>query len=183
MGKVESGTIYPGLKVTVMPTRQQFKIDSVWAGEDTLVKKAEPGENVLIKLSGATIDDVFKGCVICTSPPCRAVDKIIAQVGLMDMPENQKIFTAGFQSIFHSHTLAEECSVVKLFETTNSKGQVNKDPHFASIGMKCVCMIQLTRTISCEVFDDFPFLGRFTLRTEGKTVAIGKIIKLPPKKE
>jgi peptide chain release factor subunit 3 len=183
MGKVESGTIYPGLKVIVMPTRQQFKIDSVWSGEDTLVKKAEPGENVLIKLSGATTDDVFKGCVICTNPPCRAVDKIIAQVGLMDMPENQKIFTAGFQSIFHAHTLAEECNVVKLFETTNARGQVNKEPRFASIGMKCICMIQLNRTISCEVFDEFPFLGRFTLRTEGKTIAIGKIIKLPPKKE
>jgi len=33
-----------------------------------------------------------------------------------------------------------------------------------------------------ETYDDYPFLGRFTLRTEGKTIAIGKIKKLPPKK-
>ncbi|CAN0197985.1 unnamed protein product [Laminaria digitata] len=27
-----------------------------------------------------------------------------------------------------------------------------------------------------EAFDEMPHLGRFTLRTEGKTIAIGKIL-------
>ena len=33
--------------------------------------------------------------------------------------------------------------------------------------------------ISSNEFSDFPQLGRFTLRDEGKTVAIGKVMKLP----
>ncbi|KAL2940392.1 Eukaryotic peptide chain release factor GTP-binding subunit [Bienertia sinuspersici] len=33
--------------------------------------------------------------------------------------------------------------------------------------------------ICVEKFSDFPQLGRFTLRTEGKTVAVGKITELP----
>jgi peptide chain release factor subunit 3 len=49
--------------------------------------------------------------------------------------------------------------------------------------MTVVCMIELARTVPCETYDDYPFLGRFTLRTEGKTCAIGIIKKLPPKKE
>jgi peptide chain release factor subunit 3 len=44
-------------------------------------------------------------------------------------------------------------------------------------------MIEVHRTVPVETYHDAPFLGRFTLRTEGKTIAIGKIVKLPPKKE
>lgn len=182
MGKVESGVIRPGMKVTVMPTRRQFKVDSVWANEDP-VTLARPGENVLIKLNNCGTEDILKGFVICSDPPCRAVDKLICQIGVMDMPDNCKILTNGFEAMFHSHTCEEECTVVKLFETTNSKGQVNKNPRFANIGMKVICMIQLARTVPVETFEDYPFLGRFTLRTEGKTIAIGKVNKLPPRKE
>jgi len=32
----------------------------------------------------------------------------------MDMPDNAKIFTAGFEAMFHAHTCEEECTVVKI---------------------------------------------------------------------
>lgn len=182
MGKVESGVVRPGMKVTVMPTRNTYKVDSVWANEDP-VSAARPGENVLVKLSGAGLEDVRKGFVICSNPPCRAVDKIICKIAITDMPENTRILTAGFQAVFHAHCCEEECTVVKIFETTNNKGQVVKGARFAGEGMQCVCMLQLSQTVPVETFDDYPFLGRFTLRTEGKTIAIGKINKLPPRKE
>jgi peptide chain release factor subunit 3 len=43
-------------------------------------------------------------------------------------------------------------------------------------------MLEIARTVPVDTYDSMPFLGRFTLRTEGKTIAIGKITKLPPKK-
>lgn len=183
MGKVESGTVRPGMKVTVMPTRNQYKIEAVWANEEP-VAAARPGENVLVKIGGGCgIEDILKGFVICTDPPCRAVNKMICQLALVDMPENARIFTAGFQAIFHAQCCEEEATITKLFETTNQRGQVNKNPRFANVGMRIVCMIEVDRTVPVETFDDMPFLGRFTLRTEGKTIAIGKVTKLPPKKE
>uniref|UniRef100_A0A7S2EUT7 Tr-type G domain-containing protein n=1 Tax=Ditylum brightwellii TaxID=49249 RepID=A0A7S2EUT7_9STRA len=183
MGKVESGTVRPGQKVVLMPTRNVYKIDAVWANEEP-VKCARPGENVLIKLGGGCgVEDILKGFVICTNPPCRAVSKLICDIALMDLPEHARIFTAGFQSMFHAHCCEEECTVTKIFETTNSKGQVQKLPRFANVGMRIVCMIEVARSVPIETFEDKPFLGRFTLRTEGKTVAIGKIKKLPPKKD
>jgi len=181
MGKVESGVIRVGQKVTLMPTRNVYKVDGVWANESP-VAAARPGENVLVKLNGAGLEDIRKGYVICTNPPCRSVAKIICQIALVDMPENTRILTAGFMSIFHAHTTEEECTIVKIFETTTNRGVTLKDARFASVGMKVVCMIELARTVPIETFDDFPFLGRFTLRTDGKTIAIGKILKLPPKK-
>lgn len=181
MGKVESGVVRPGMKVTLMPTRAVFKIDAVWSNEDP-VAAARPGENVLLKLSGAGVEDVRKGYVACSDPPCRAVDKIICHIAVVEMPENTRIMTAGFQAILHAHCCEEECTIVKIFETTNAKGQVVKGARYVGVGMRCVCMIQVERAIPVETYEDYPFLGRFTLRTEGKTIAIGKITKLPPKK-
>ena len=181
MGKVESGVVRPGMKLTVMPTRDEFKVDAVWANEDP-VAAARPGENILVKLAGASTDDIRKGYVLCSQPACRSVDKIICQIFVSGMPDNTRIMTAGFQAMFHAHTCVEECSILKIFETTN-KGKVVKGARFASVGMTCICMIGLQQTVPVETYDDYPFLGRFTLRTEGKTIAIGKITKLPPRKD
>ena len=182
MGKVESGTIRPGTKITLMPTRQTYKVDGIWC-EETPLASARPGENILVKIGGAGMEDVQKGFVICTDPPCRSVDKLICQIMVMDLPEHAKILTAGFTAVFHAHCAEEEATVTKIFETTDKKGKVHKGAHFANVGMTVVCMIELARTVPCETYDDYPFLGRFTLRTEGKTCAIGIIKKLPPKKE
>jgi len=134
-------------------------------------------------LNGAGLEDIRKGFVICTNPPCRAVDKIICKIQVMDMPDNTKIMTAGFQAVFHAHACEEECTLTKIFETTNRKKQVQKGARFASVGMQVICMLELARTVPVETFEEMNFLGRFTLRTEGKTVAIGIITKLPPRKE
>jgi peptide chain release factor subunit 3 len=183
MGKVESGTLLPGKKVMIMPTRNVYKISQVWANEE-IVDGARPGENVLLKIDGAGVEDVQKGYVICTQPACRAVSKMICDLMLMDMPENTRIMTAGFQCMFHCHTAEEECVVVKLFETKHPKtGALTKDPNFAAVGMKVKVMLELPRTVPCDTFKNAPFLGRITLRTEGKTIAIGIISKLPPKKD
>ena len=181
MGKVESGILRPGQKVLIMPTKKKYKIDEVWVNEDS-VDGARPGENVLIKINGAKLEDIRKGYVMCTDPPCRAVDKLICQIAIADLPDNA-IMTAGFQCMFHAHTEEQECTVTKIFETTNSKGQTIKGARFASVGMRAIVMLELAQTVPLETYETMAFLGRFTLRTEGRTVAIGKITKLPPKKE
>ena len=101
----------------------------------------------------------------------------------MDLPEHLPIFTAGFQANYHTHCVKEEATVTKIFEVTDNKGRVTKNAPFATVGQTAICMVELARTVPCETYDDYPFLGRFTLRTEGKTCAIGVIKKLPPKKE
>ncbi|CAB9507631.1 peptide chain release factor GTP-binding subunit [Seminavis robusta] len=130
MGKVESGIISPGMRVTVMPTRKECKVDEARINENP-VAGARPGENVLIKLNGANIEDVRKGFVICSSPPCRAAKKFICHIditdvigGADDMAHNNQIMTAGFQCVYHAHNCAEECTVSNIFETppmTNEK--------------------------------------------------------------
>ena len=182
MGKVESGTVRVGQKVMMMPTRNAYKISGLWAGEEP-VTAAKPGENVLVKIAGCGTEDAQKGFVLCTEPFCRAVTKFICELAILDMPDNQPIMTAGFNAMFHCHTVEEDCSVIKVFETTDRKGIVNKNAAFGKVGMRVVCMIETERSVPVDTFAHMSFMGRFTLRTEGKTIGIGKITKLPPKKE
>jgi peptide chain release factor subunit 3 len=39
-------------------------------------------------------------------------------------------------------------------------------------------LIETTAPVCVERFTDYPQLGRFTLRDEGRTIAIGKVTKL-----
>ena len=50
-----------------------------------------------------------------------------------------------------------------------------KPPQFAKKGQKIVALIECAQPICIERFVDHPQLGRFTLRDEGRTVAIGKV--------
>lgn len=49
---------------------------------------------------------------------------------------------------------------------------------FACIGQKIVALVECAAPICIERFSDHPQLGRFTLRDEGKTIAIGKVTRL-----
>lgn len=43
---------------------------------------------------------------------------------------------------------------------------------------KCILRFQTEEFFCLDVFKDFPQMGRFTLRDEGKTIAIGKVVKV-----
>jgi len=59
--------------------------------------------------------------------------------------------------------------------TTFSLSEVPNEFFLYLIGQKIIARIETTAPICLERFADYPQLGRFTLRDEGKTVAIGKV--------
>ncbi len=50
---------------------------------------------------------------------------------------------------------------------------------FVKSGSVVIARVTVEKPICVEQFDVVPQLGRFTLRDEGRTIAIGKVIKLP----
>ncbi|XP_020975439.1 eukaryotic peptide chain release factor GTP-binding subunit ERF3A isoform X5 [Arachis ipaensis] len=87
------------------------------------------------------------------------------------------IFTAGYKAVLHIHSVVEECEIVELLQQIDPKTKkpMKKKVLFVKNGAVVVCRVQVTNTICVEKFSDFPQLGRFTLRSEGKTVAVGKV--------
>ncbi|KAJ1271015.1 hypothetical protein BS78_06G096300 [Paspalum vaginatum] len=186
MGKIESGTITEGDSLLVMPNKSHVKVIGL-SLDESKVRRAGPAENVRVKLSGVEEEDVMAGFVLCsTANPVGAVTEFNAQLQILELLDNA-IFTAGYKAVLHIHSVVEECEIVELIEEidmkkkkTDPKKKSKRKPLFVKNGAVVVCRIQVNNLICVEKFSDFPQLGRFTLRTEGKTVAVGKVVEIPP---
>lgn len=180
MGKVESGTIREGDSLLVMPNKVQVKVIAVYIDENK-VKVAGPGENLRVRLSGIEEEDIVSGFVLSSlSKPITAVNEFVAQLQILELLENA-IFTAGYKAVLHIHSVVEECEIVELLQQIDPKTKkpMKKKVLFVKNGAVVLCRIQVNNLICIEKFSDFPQLGRFTLRTEGKTIAVGKVTGLP----
>ena len=87
--------------------------------------------------------------------------------------------------MIHIHAVTEECEVTKIVHEIDGKTRKPKEKKkgqaaFLKSGSLATVRIKTAGIICCEKFADVPQLGRFTLRDEGKTVAIGKVLKLKP---
>ncbi|KAH1149629.1 hypothetical protein GYH30_043924 [Glycine max] len=82
--------------------------------------------------------------------------------------------------LFCTSTVVEECEIVELLQQidTKTKKPLKKKVLFVKNGAVVVYHVQVNNSICIEKFSDFPQLGRFTLCTEGKTVAVGKVTGL-----
>ncbi|KAL3657921.1 hypothetical protein V7S43_017120 [Phytophthora oleae] len=181
LGKVESGVLKTGQKVLLMPTNTTAIVNQVYINEQP-VRTAKPGENVTIRLS-CGLDDVQKGFVLCSMKeevPPRAIHAFAAQIALVDTLEHRPLLTAGYKCILHIHTVAQECIVAKLLRPIDPKTgkPVKKHVAFIKQGQSVVCRIEVEQSITIETFANMPQLGRLTLRDEGKTIAIGKVLAL-----
>jgi len=78
--------------------------------------------------------------------------------------------------------MTEEVEVTKLLGTVDPKTKElakGKRCTFVKAGAIVMVRIAVAGAVLIERFSDVPQLGRFTLRDEGKTIAIGKITELP----
>lgn len=181
MGKVESGMLVQGSKVMLLPVLNIATVEEVRIGESEadVVEVARPGDNVFIKLKGVGDEDIMKGFMIVDpAHPAPVATRFQAQLQLLDL-DHRAVFTAGYSAVLHLHTAAEECTVDKLVALIGKDGKQVKNPRFLKSNQACICNISLTQNTPMEKFSAFQQLGRFTLRDEGRTIAIGKITGIP----
>lgn len=175
MGKIESGTVRVGDEIQIAPTRKRARVMEIVINEDR-VRSAKPGENVLLKFE-INVEDVQKGYVICSPTAlCPAVTEIKVQLALVDMLEHRPLFSPGYDCVMHVHTVEIEVTCVELLYIID-KGKNIRRP-FGRTGQVCVARLQMPLHTCMEPFEQMPSLGRLTLRDEGRTIAIGKILEV-----
>lgn len=177
MGKVEAGSVKKGQSLLVMPNRTQVSVDQMWSDEEE-VTAAGSGENVKIKLKGIEEEDVSPGFVVCdASMPIKTGKIFDAQVVIL---EHKSIICAGYSAVMHIHCAAEEVTVKALICLVDKKtGEKSKTrPRFVKQDQVAIMRIECSGLICLEQFKLFPQMGRFTLRDENKTIAIGKVLKV-----
>jgi len=185
-GKVEQGTVKPGDKLWIMPNRVPVEVLNTWLDQDE-VAYLVGGENARVKLKGIEDEDIQPGYVLSTRAPSAAptVRRFEAQLVIVELLEHKSIFTAGYTAVLHVHAIAEECSIVMLTAQVDKKTgkKSKKPPMYVKSGAVITCVIETEQVITLETFEDCQQLGRFTLRDEGKTIGIGKVLDLSPDKD
>jgi len=177
IGKVESGSMKTGDKLLVMPNRTEVKVDQIWS-DDIEVTEVTSGENIKTKVKGIEESDVTPGFVLCCpANPIKTGKVFDAQVVMLDL---KSIICAGYSCMLHLQAMAEEVTIQALICLVDKKtGEKSKTrPRFIKQDQIAIARFTATHPICMETFKAHPQLGRFTLRDEGTTIAIGKILKV-----
>lgn len=179
LGKIESGKLTRTSNLIIMPNRQA-NIEVLGLTSDDYEKDTcYTGENVKVKLKGVDEEDISPGFVLCDPSGLCNTGKIFdAQIYIL---EHKSIICPGYSAVMHIHASVEEITITRLGAVLDKKtGDVmQKNPRFVKQDQVVIARLQCEVGAVCmEKFKDFPQMGRFTLRDEGRTVALGKVLKI-----
>ena len=180
-GKIEAGVLKKNQHYLMMPNKAEIQISALYGETEDEVERAMCGEQVRMRIKGVEEEDIYPGFVLCSlKRPVHCVQAFEAQIRLLEL---KSILSAGFNCVLHIHSATEEVTFAQLLHKlepkTNRKSK--KAPGFAKQGMNIIARLEVLGTpgiVCVERFEDYPQLGRFTLRDQGQTIAIGKITRL-----
>ncbi|KAA8565579.1 hypothetical protein EYC84_009431 [Monilinia fructicola] len=185
-GKIEAGVVKKGMNLIMMPNKEKVEVMVAYGETEEEINAGQCGDQIRLRLRGIEEEDILPGFVLCS--PKRLVHCVTtfeAQIRILDL---KNILTAGFNCVMHVHSAIEEVTFAvllhKLQKGTNRKSKV--PPTHAKKGDSIIARMEViggAGSVCVEKFEDYPQLGRFTLRDQGQTIAIGKITKLITQEE
>ena len=91
-------------------------------------------------------------------------------------------FGPGFTVILHMHTILCEATVTKIekLEESETETKKGKTVKYLQSQQQGVIRIKTKKPICLEKFKDFADLGRFALRKDTHTVAVGTVTAFKP---
>ena len=180
VGRVETGIMKKGMKVSFMPANKEGEIKSIEMHHEE-IPQALPGDNVGFNVRGIGKGDIRRGdvCGPADAPPTVA-DEFIAQVVVLHHPS---ALTVGYTPVFHCHTAQIACTFMELQKKLDPRtGQVKEEnPTFLKTGDAAIVKIKPTQAMVIEKVKEIPQLGRFAVRDMGSTIAAGVCINITPK--
>ena len=183
MGKIESGTIKYGDVYTLMPSGAKITVDWLFNSEEKGVPYALPGENIRIRCKGIDSEnEVNRGNILCSNDNlCLTFNVFEAEIQVLELPDNL-IIAEGFSCMLHYHTFIEECTITPKSEI-NRKTKAETKVKFVRSQARLKAFVKTKNVLCGEKYETFNNLGRFSMRYEGSTIAIGKILKVKPYKK
>uniref|UniRef100_A0AAY4DIL9 Tr-type G domain-containing protein n=1 Tax=Denticeps clupeoides TaxID=299321 RepID=A0AAY4DIL9_9TELE len=194
LGKLESGSISKAQQLMMMPNRHTVEVLSLLS-DDIETDDAAPGENLKLRLKGIEEEEILPGFILCNAENlCHTGRTFDAQIVII---EHKSIICPGYNAVLHIHTCIEEVQIsvspnqphslssshrtLKLVllslhlqaliclvdKKTGEKSKTR--PRFVKQDQVCIARLRAAGTICLETFKDFPQMGRFTLRDEGKS--------------
>jgi len=175
VGRVETGTLKPGMVVTFAPPMCTTEVKSVEMHHESM-EEAKPGDNVGFNVKNISLKQIRRGMVAGDSkkdPPAKTKN-FHAQVIILDHPNK---IMAGYTPVLDCHTAHIACRFDKLITLMNKRtGEIiEQNPKSAKSGQAVIVDMIPSKEMCVETFKDYPPLGRFAVRDMRKTVAVGVI--------
>lgn len=178
-GKIESGKLSIGDKLQLLPIKKEVIVDGI-SIESKSIENAYVGDNIHIKVKNLEEKDVFKGYVLTTNAENLIIDGVkyfAAQIKILDI---ENILSVGSKMVLHVHEACEEVTIHKIFGKIDPKTRevTENNPICLKSGDTAMIRFELDRKVTMANQKEFDKMGRVILRMQGKTVAVGSVVKL-----
>jgi elongation factor 1-alpha len=184
VGRVETGVMKIGDKVTVVPARDGKGVSGECKTIEMhheQVKEAIPGDNIGFSVRGIGKKDIARGDVLgrADNPPTLAKE-FTARIVVLNHPS---VLTAGYTPVFHIHTAQVACQITEILQKLNAAtGEVLEEkPDMLKNGEAALVKIVPTKPLVIEKSTEIPQMSRFAIRDAGQTVSAGMCIDLVKK--
>ncbi|MFQ6646817.1 hypothetical protein Gotur_019507, partial [Gossypium turneri] len=211
VGRVETGTLKPGMVVTFGPSGLTTEVKSVEMHHEAL-QEALPGDNVGFNVKNVAVKDLKRGFVASNSKddPAKEAANFTSQVIIMNHPgqigngyapddpaKEAANFTSqviimnhpgqignGYAPVLDCHTSHIAVKFAELLTKIDRRSgkELEKEPKFLKNGDAGMIKMVPTKPMVVETFSAYPPLGRFAVRDMRQTVAVG-VIKSVEKKD
>jgi elongation factor 1-alpha len=184
VGRVETGVMKVGQKVTVVPAREgkgvTGEVKTIEMHHEQM-QEAEPGDNIGFNVRGIEKKDIARGDVLGGSdnPPTVATE-FTARMVVLNHPT---VLTVGYTPVFHIHTAQIACQITAIEKKLNpATGEtLQENPDFIKNGDAAIVKIKPMQPLVIEKTEEIPQMSRFAIRDSGTTVAAGMCIDLVKK--
>lgn len=181
VGRVETGTIKPGMIVCFAPSGLTTEVKSVEMHHESL-PEAFPGDNVGFNVKNVSVKELRRGYVASDSKnkPATGCEDFTAQVIILNHPGQ---VSAGYTPVLDCHTAHIACRFAELQQKVDRRsGKVTEEsPKSLKSGDAAIIKLIPSKPMVVETFTNFPPLGRFAVRDMRQTVAVGVIKGVTPK--
>merc|ERR1712004_566513 len=181
VGRVETGTIKPGMVVPFAPANITTEVKSVEMHHES-IPEAHPGDDVGFNIKNVAVKDIRRGNVASDSKndPAKEAVSFNAQVIVLNHPGE---ISKGYTPVLDCHTAHIACKFSELLEKIDRRSgkKLESGPKFIKSGDAAIVKMVPSKPMCVEAFTDYPPLGRFAVRDMRQTVAVGVIKATTPK--
>ncbi|KAF3628021.1 putative HBS1-like protein-like isoform X2 [Capsicum annuum] len=181
-GKLERGALQTGNKVLVMPSREMATVRSL-ERDSQVCNTAKAGDSVTINLQGIDASHVMAGGVLCHPEfPVPVANHLELKVLILD---NASPILIGSQLEFLVHHTKEAARVVKILSLLDPKTgkETKKSPRCLLAKQNAMIEVVLQGVVCIDEHSNCKALGRVSLRSSGRTVALGLVTRVIGKQE
>jgi len=181
VGRVETGTMKPGMVVTFAPVALTTEVKSVEMHHEQLTE-AVPGDNIGFNVKNISVKDIRRGfvCGDSANDPPAEIDTFNAQVIVLNHPGQ---IHAGYSPVVDCHTAHIACKWKDIKQKIDRRsGKILEEaPKFIKSGDAAYVDMCPQKPMSLESFSVYPPLGRFAVRDMRQTVAVGVVKSIEKK--